>query len=110
MSSSFNKNLTSSSGSLFSEGFPSRSVFPLASTTSINASACLKSSKNLLPIPFPLCASGTSPATSITSTGMYRIPEKHFELFGLHFKFKVSHGHGFVTKEVPMFGFIVVNG
>ena len=51
---------------------PSASVVPETSTTWIKASACLKSSKNLLPSPFPSWAPGTSPATSRSSIGTRR--------------------------------------
>lgn len=48
---------------------PSASVVPETSTTCTSASACLRSSKNLLPNPFPSCAPGTNPATSSSSIG-----------------------------------------
>ena len=53
---------------------PSASVVPLTSTTCINASACLRSSKNLFPKPFPSCAPGTKPATSRSSIGTDLLP------------------------------------
>ena len=73
---------TSSAGS-WDPGFPgtpSMSVEPLTSTTLIRASACLRSSRNWFPSPFPCQASGTRPATSRSSTGIMRVPFTHREL------------------------------
>ena len=53
---------------------PSASVVPLTSTTCTRASACLRSSRNLFPNPFPSCAPGTNPATSRSSMGTDRFP------------------------------------
>ena len=82
MTISFSRNSKSSRGSWLpaSTGFPSRSVEPDASITFINTLACIKSSKNLLPNPFPSCAPGTSPATSIISIGSNLFPSTHIEL------------------------------
>ena len=79
---SFSKNSKSSNGSWLpgSTGFPSRSVEPEASITLINTLACIKSSKNLLPNPFPSCAPGTKPATSIISIGSNLFPSIQIEL------------------------------
>ena len=79
---SFSKNSKSSSGSWLpaSTGFPSKSVDPEASITFMNTLACINSSKNLLPNPFPSCAPGTNPATSIISIGNNLFPSTQIEL------------------------------
>ena len=55
-------------------GLPSASVAPEPSTTWMIASAWRRWSRNWLPRPRPVCASGTSPATSIRLIGMNRTP------------------------------------
>ena len=62
---------------------PSRSVDPDASTTWMMASACMMSSRNWFPSPRPLDAPETSPATSISFTGMSLMPFAQTEFFGL---------------------------
>src|SRR3989344_8103197 len=76
----------------------------------MSASACLKSSKNLLPIPFPSCAPGTRPATSITSTGTNLVPPTQYPNLGLHCTPNSLSTHCTFTNANPLFGSIVVNG
>ena len=83
ISISFSKNSISFSGSP-SPGLPSASVCPVASTMCTSADACRRSSRNWLPIPFPKCASGTSPATSTIFTDTNRFPFLQNPCFGLH--------------------------
>ena len=80
-----------------STGFPSMSVEPLTSTTLISASACLRSSRNLLPSPFPSHASGTSPATSRSSTGTILVPSTQRELWGVQVTPSSLQGQGVRT-------------
>ena len=97
--SSLSRKVTSSVGSCVPTptGLPSKSVPPLASTTCMNASACLRSSRNLFPRPLPACASGTSPATSRTSIGTNLVPSSHSELLGVHGLPNPVCGHGLRT-------------
>ena len=83
--SSSSTSLTSSTGSPEpgSTGFPSGSVEPDASATTISAEACLISSRNLRPRPRPLWASLIIPGQSITSMGMNLFPSMHLEFLGL---------------------------
>ena len=106
------RNVTSSVGSNSPTfpGIPSIFVLPLTSTTLINASACLRSSKNLFPRPLPCQASGTRPATSRRSTGIILVPFMHRELWGLHVTPSSLQGHGYLTYPTPLLGSIVVKG
>ena len=70
------------------------SVDPLTSTTLIRASACLRSSRNLFPRPLPSHASGTSPATSRSSTGIILVPSTHRELCGVQVTPSSLQGQG----------------
>jgi len=83
---SFSNILTSAIGSP-TPSFPSRSVVPDTSTIWINISACLRSSRNLFPKPFPSDAPSTNPATSINSTGTNRFSPVQNPVRGLHFVF-----------------------
>ena len=96
---SFSKNSKSSRGSWLpgSTGFPSKSVEPDASITLMNTLACIKSSKNLFPNPFPSCAPGTNPATSINSIGSNLFPSIHNEFLGLHVTPNSLHGQSLIT-------------
>ena len=109
---SLSRNATSIDGSCVPTptGLPSKSVPPLASTTCMNACACLRSSRNLLPNPFPEWASGTRPATSKSSIGTNLVPASHSELLGLHAAPSLVCGHGPLTCPTPRFASIVVNG
>ena len=57
----------------------------------MNESACLKSSRNLLPKPFPSEAPSTSPATSISSAGTNLVSPVQNPVLGLHFVFSSLH-------------------
>ena len=106
------RKVTSSRGS-FSPGFPgfpSMSVLPLTSMTLISASACLRSSRNLLPSPLPCQASGTSPATSSSSTGIMRTPSTHPELWGVQVTPSSLQGQGDLTYPTPLLASMVVKG
>ena len=112
MSISRRRKTTSSRGSnspVF-PGMPSMLVPPEASTTLTRASACLRSSRNLFPNPFPCHASGTRPATSRSSTGIMRVPSMHRELWGLHVTPSCLQGQGKRTYPTPLFGSMVVKG
>ena len=93
-----------------STGFPSRSVEPEASITWMKTLACIKSSKNLLPNPFPSWAPGTSPATSINSIGSNLFPSIQIELWGLQVTSNSLHGQSLITWATALFASIVVNG
>ena len=88
--SSFLSILTSWTGSP-EPSLPSASVVPDASTIWMNMSACLKSSRNLFPKPFPSDAPSTKPATSISSTGTNRVSPVQNPVRGLHFTFSSLH-------------------
>jgi len=88
--SSFSNIFTSSTGSP-EPSLPSMSVVPDASTTWMNMSACLKSSRNLFPNPLPSEAPSTKPATSISSTGTNRVSPVQNPVRGLHFVFSSLH-------------------
>lgn len=111
-SSSFSRNRMSSAGSYVPASMfsPFSFVAPAMSTICIKASACRKSSKNLLPIPFPSCAPGTSPATSRTSTGTNLTWLMHDPTRGLHCVLNSLSTHSTCTNANPLFGSIVVNG
>ena len=89
-------------------GWPWISVEPEASTTWINASACIASVKNWLPRPLPSFAPGTNPATSINFTAMKRVPLTH-ELFP-HLFSRFLHAQSTFTWATPTLGSIVVKG
>ena len=58
---------------------------PEASMTCMRTSACLASSRNLLPSPLPACAPGTRPATSTSRQWMNLLPSMHTEWTGLSY-------------------------
>ncbi len=76
----------------------------------MNASACLKSSKNWFPMPLPSCAPGTSPATSITSTGTNLFLFWHMPVLGVHCVLNSPHTQSIFTNAIPWFGLIVAKG
>jgi len=84
--SSFSNILTSWTG-LPVPSLPLASVVPDASTIWMNMSACRRSSRNLLPSPFPSDAPLTKPATSMSSTGTNRFSPVQNPVRGLHFVF-----------------------
>jgi hypothetical protein len=88
--SSFSSILTSSIGSPC-PSCPSRLVVAEMSTICMNMSACLRSSRNLFPSPFPSDAPFTSPATSIISTGTNLDSPLQNPVLGLHFVFSSVH-------------------
>jgi len=87
---SFSNILTSSIG-LPVPSLPSASVVPDMSTIWMNMSACRRSSRNLLPNPFPSDAPSTNPATSISSTGTNRFSPVQNPVRGLHFVLSSLH-------------------
>src|SRR3989338_7065431 len=76
----------------------------------MSTSACRKSSRNWLPIPFPSCAPGTKPATSIISTGMKRLPLLHEPTRGMHCLLNSLSTQSILTKPTPVLGLMVVKG
>jgi len=88
--SSFSSISTSAIGSPW-PSCPSRFVVAEMSTIWMNISACLRSSRNLLPRPFPSDAPSTSPATSIISTGTNRVSPVQNPVLGLHFVLSSLH-------------------
>ena len=110
MSNSSSTNLTSSAGSCVpgGTGWPCMSVLPAASTTCIRTSACRASSRKRLPRPLPLWAPGTSPATSMSFTGMRRVPSRHMSCVCR--MPKCLQGHLVRTYATPTLGDMVVNG
>lgn len=111
-SSSTSRNLMSNAGSCVpgSLGSPFSVVLPLMSTTCMNASACLKSSKNLFPIPFPSWAPGTRPATSMTSTGTNRVSPLMKPVLGVLTTPSSGPASFTLTNPNPLFGSIVAKG
>ena len=109
---SVSRNLTSSNGSCSPclQIFPSQSVDPETSTIWRRASALLISSKNWFPSPRPFHAPGTSPATSINSTGTNLIPSRHREFFGLSSTLNSVWTQGVRRYPMPRLGLMVVNG
>ncbi len=109
---SVSRNFTSSVGSWVPglHVFPSESVAPAASTMWMRASAFLISSRNWFPSPLPCHAPGTSPAQSISSTGISRIPSRHREFLGLSRVLNSLHTQGERMYPIPRFGFMVVKG
>jgi len=83
---------------------------PVASTICNNTSALLRSLRNLFPKPFPLCASGTKPATSNKFIGIKRFPSTQNEFFGLSSTFNSLQTHLVFTYAIPLLASIVVNG
>ncbi len=96
---SFSRNWTSSSGSCSPglQTLPSQSVPPEASTMWMRASARRISSRNWLPRPRPSQAPGTSPAMSMSSTGIRRVLSRHRLLFGLSWILNSGCTHGVRT-------------
>ncbi len=88
--SSFSSILTSAIGSPLPSR-PSMSVVAEMSTIWMNMSACLKSSRNLLPSPLPSEAPFTNPATSIISTGTNLVSPVQNPVLGLHFVLSSLH-------------------
>ncbi len=96
--------LFSSSSSIWTSsiGFPfpscpSRVVVADMSTIWMNMSACRRSSRNLLPSPFPSEAPFTNPATSIISMGTNRVSPVQNPVLGLHFVFNSLHNASTLT-------------
>ena len=89
---------------------PSRSVDPEASTTWMRASACLTSSRNWFPRPFPFEAPSTRPATSTIFTGMSLVPFTHAEFLGLSVTPISLQTHWVLMWATPTLGWMVVNG
>ena len=109
---SVSRNLMSSKGSCCPglQSLPSESVAPAMSTTWRRASAFLISSKNWFPSPRPFQAPGTSPATSISSTGTNLIPSRHREFFGLSSTLNSVWTQGVRRYPMPRLGLMVVKG
>lgn len=80
------------------------------STMCMNASACLKSSKNWFPFPLPWCAPGTSPATSRTSTGTNLLLFMQYPYLGLHCTPSSLSTQSILMNANALFGFIVAKG
>ncbi len=70
----------------------------------------MMSSRNWFPSPLPLDAPETSPATSISFTGMSLTPFAQTEFFGLSTTPISSWTHFVLRYAIPTFGFIVVKG
>ena len=109
---SVSRNLTSYTGSWVPglQSLPSESVAPAASTTWRRASVLLISSRNWFPSPRPSQAPGTSPATSINSTGTSLISSRHRLFLGLSCTLNSVWTHGVRRYPMPRFGLMVVKG
>lgn len=110
--SSSSRNCTSVSGSWLPglTSSPSSFTLPLVSMMCMSASASFKSLRNASPLPRPLCAPGTSPATSMSSNGTYRLLFVHHPVLGLHCVCSSLSTQGIFMCANPVFASIVVNG